>query len=175
MRTNSTGFALTVGMGLIVIMLGFLGLSATGLVGFAAEAEAIAAQAPVEEFGCATRDVPVYSSVNAPLAMSTEAIAGEALFKANCVQCHDINEKIVGPALADITKRRSMKWIVPWVQNSAKVVASGDNYAVKLFNDHGQQQMPSFALTDKEVKDIVAWIDVQPKSTSSMHNTTIVD
>jgi hypothetical protein len=40
MRTNLTGFALTVGMGLIVIMLGFLGLSTAGLIGFSADEDA---------------------------------------------------------------------------------------------------------------------------------------
>jgi mono/diheme cytochrome c family protein len=87
--------------------------------------------------------------------------AGDALFKANCTQCHAVNEKVVGPALAGITKRRSISWLIPWVKNSAKVVASGDEYAVKLFNDNGKQQMPSFALTDKEITSIMAWVTSQ--------------
>ena len=90
----------------------------------------------------------------------TAAIAnGDALFKANCAQCHAINEKVVGPALAGITKRRSISWLVPWVQNSAKVIASGDEYGVKLFNENGKQQMPSFGLSKKEIEDIITWID----------------
>jgi mono/diheme cytochrome c family protein len=87
--------------------------------------------------------------------------AGDALFKANCTQCHAVNEKVVGPALAGITKRRSISWLIPWIKNSAKVVASGDEYAVKLFNDNGKQQMPSFALTDKEITSIIAWVTSQ--------------
>jgi mono/diheme cytochrome c family protein len=87
--------------------------------------------------------------------------AGDALFKANCTQCHAVNEKVVGPALAGITKRRSISWLIPWVKNSAKVVASGDDYAVKLYNDNGKQQMPSFALTDKEITSIMAWVTSQ--------------
>ena len=87
--------------------------------------------------------------------------AGDALFKSNCAQCHAVNEKVVGPALAGITKRRNIGWIIPWVKNSAKVVASGDEYAVKLFNDNGKQQMPSFPLTDKEITSIVSWVTSQ--------------
>ncbi|RZJ90579.1 MAG: c-type cytochrome, partial [Hymenobacter sp.] len=87
--------------------------------------------------------------------------AGDALFKANCAQCHAVNEKVVGPALAGITKRRPISWIIPWVKNSAKVVASGDEYAVKLYNDNGKQQMPSFGLSDKEITSIVAWVTSQ--------------
>jgi mono/diheme cytochrome c family protein len=159
MRTNLTGFILTVGMALTVVMLGFLGLSAAGLVGFAAEAETIAAQAPDEGFGCATKDAPADSSANVPLAISAEATAGEALFKANCVQCHAVNEKVVGPALAGITKRRPASWVVAWVRNPAKVIASGDEYAAKLFNDYGKQQMPSFGLSEKEITAIIIYVE----------------
>ncbi|MGI4865765.1 MAG: cytochrome c3 family protein [Janthinobacterium lividum] len=87
--------------------------------------------------------------------------AGDALFKSNCAQCHAVGEKVVGPALGGITKRRPISWIIPWVKNSAKVVASGDEYAVKLFNDNGKQQMPSFGLSDKEITSIVAWVTSQ--------------
>ncbi|GAC1373750.1 MAG: c-type cytochrome [Hymenobacter sp.] len=84
--------------------------------------------------------------------------AGDALFKGNCAQCHAVNEQVVGPALGGITKRRPISWILPWVKNSSKVVASGDEYAVALFNKFNKQQMPSFALSDKEITSIVAYI-----------------
>ena len=88
--------------------------------------------------------------------------AGDALFKANCAQCHAVNEKVVGPALGGITKRRSISWLIPWIKNSAKVIASGDEYAVKLYNENGKQQMPSFGLSDKEITSIIGWVEAQP-------------
>ena len=88
--------------------------------------------------------------------------AGDALFKNNCAQCHAVNDKVVGPALGGITKRRSISWIIPWVHNSAKVIASGDEYAVKLYNDNGKQQMPAFPqLADKDITSIIAWVTSQ--------------
>jgi mono/diheme cytochrome c family protein len=93
------------------------------------------------------------------VAISATEKAGEALFRANCVQCHAVDEKVVGPALAGITKRRPLAWLVPWIQNSAKVVASGDEYAVKLYNENGKQQMPSFGLSKKEIEDIITYIE----------------
>lgn len=88
--------------------------------------------------------------------------AGDALFKNNCAQCHAVNDKVVGPALAGISKRRPISWIIPWIHNSSKVIASGDEYAVKLFNDYGKQQMPAFPqLSDKEITSIVAWVTSQ--------------
>ena len=87
--------------------------------------------------------------------------AGDALFKGNCAQCHAVNEQVVGPALSGIAKRRQMSWIIPWIKNSSKVVASGDAYAVALYNKFGKQQMPSFQLSDSEIKSIVAYITSQ--------------
>jgi mono/diheme cytochrome c family protein len=87
--------------------------------------------------------------------------AGDALFKGNCAQCHAVNDKVVGPALRDVTKRRPISWLIPWVKNSSKVVASGDAYAVKLFNEYQKQQMPSFALSDKEITSIIAYVDAE--------------
>ncbi|TGD78897.1 cytochrome c3 family protein [Hymenobacter wooponensis] len=104
------------------------------------------------------------ATATAPAAGGGDAAAiaaGDALFKGNCAQCHAVNDVVVGPALAGITKRRPMSWIIPWVKNSSKVVASGDEYAVKLFNQYGKQQMPSFQLSDQEITSIVAWVTSQ--------------
>ena len=88
--------------------------------------------------------------------------AGDALFKNNCAQCHAVNEKVVGPALGGILKRRTISWVIPWIHNSAKVIASGDDYAVKLYEANGKQQMPAFPqLTDKDITSIMAWITSQ--------------
>ncbi|RPD45056.1 cytochrome c [Hymenobacter sediminis] len=87
--------------------------------------------------------------------------AGDALFKGNCAQCHNVKEVVVGPALAGISQRRPMSWIIPWVKNSSKMVARGDEYSVKIFNQYQKQQMPSFQLTDQEIKAIVTYIEFQ--------------
>ena len=101
------------------------------------------------------------ATIAAPAAGGGDAAAiqaGDALFKANCTQCHAINEQVVGPALGGISKRRPITWIIPWIKNSSKVVASGDEYAVALYNKFQKQQMPSFGLSDKEIISIVAYI-----------------
>jgi mono/diheme cytochrome c family protein len=157
MRFKSVGLALTVGMALIVVLLGFTLLSAGGLVGFAAT-DVETEQAPQPEGNSPAVSV----KAAAPAApMSAEAMAGDALFKNNCAQCHAVNEQVVGPALAGITKRRPVSWLIPWVKNSSKVVASGDEYGVALFNKYQKQQMPSFALSDKDITAIIAYINSQ--------------
>ncbi|MBC6699153.1 cytochrome c [Hymenobacter sp. BT190] len=90
-----------------------------------------------------------------------DVAAGDALFKGNCAQCHAINDVVVGPALAGIAKRRPESWLIPWVKNSSKVVASGDEYAVKIFNQYQKQQMPSFQLSDDEIRQILLYVRSQ--------------
>ncbi|WP_245897406.1 cytochrome c3 family protein [Hymenobacter nivis] len=100
----------------------------------------------------------------APAAGGADAAAiqaGDALFKANCTQCHAINEQVVGPALGGISKRRPITWIIPWIKNSSKLIASGDEYAIAINNKFQKQQMPSFGLSDKEIISIVAYITSQ--------------
>lgn len=162
MRFNSVGFALSVGMLLIVVLIGFTLLSAAGLVGFAeddATAARTAIDAPVTEPAPAIRAVMAGGPLvpESPGAVA-EIVAGDALFKNNCAQCHAVGEQVVGPALGGLTRRRPMSWILPWVKNSSKVVASGDEYAMTLFNKYNKQQMPSFALSDKEITSIVVYI-----------------
>jgi len=177
MRTNFAGLFLAVGMGLIIILLGVGTLSIAGLVsimpaGFYETEE----QMPTDE-GPVIRKGPVAVATSAKPASAAEAsaiAAGDALFKANCAQCHAVNEKVVGPALAGITKRRSISWLIPWIKNSAKVVTSGDVYAVKLFEDNGKQQMPSFPqLSEKDIKDIIAYVS-QQQGVSAQESSTAV-
>lgn len=159
MRTNSASFALTIGMGLIVLLIGFLALNLAGLVGDSADAVVTEQPMPKEITG-----VPAVATAYVPASAEEAAAiaAGDALFKNNCAQCHAVNDKVVGPALAGITKRRPISWVVSWVHNSSKVIASGDEYAVKLFNDNGKQQMPAFPqLSDKDIKNILASVKSQ--------------
>ena len=54
---------------------------------------------------------------------------GKELFENNCASCHAVHKVMVGPALKGITERRKIDWIIQWVKNPAKVIASGDPYA----------------------------------------------
>jgi len=169
MRTNPAAFALSLGMGLIVLLIGFLALNVGGLVSLA-PAEAEVAEQPGDCGVVYPNGDMVLPAAYVPATPAEAAAiaAGDGLFKNNCAQCHAVNDKVVGPALAGIDKRRSIGWVVAWVHNSAKVIASGDEYAVKLFNDNGKQQMPAFPqLSEVEIKNIVAWVHSQDDPANS--------
>jgi mono/diheme cytochrome c family protein len=165
MRTNPAAFALSLGMGLIVLLIGFLALNVGGLVNIAPAGEVVMERAATGEDDVIRPNGDMILPAAYVPASAEEAAAiaeGDALFKNNCAQCHAVNDKVVGPALAGISKRRSISWLVPWVKNSSKVIATGDAYAVKLFEDNGKQQMPAFPqLSDKQIRSIIAWVTSQ--------------
>ena len=83
---------------------------------------------------------------------------GEALFKGNCTVCHAINEVVIGPALRDVHERQSEEWIYAFIKNSQKVIKSGDEYAVKLYEQYNKTLMTSFDFSDEELNAIVTYI-----------------
>ena len=157
---NSVGFALSVSMVLLVVLFAFTLLNAAELAGFSSQPFARKAS---PSMAADTVDALLPDSLAKPV--SPEAVAaiaaGDALFKANCAQCHAVDEQVVSPALAGISKRRPVSWLLPWIKNSSKVVAGGDEYAVAIYNKYNKQQMPSFALSDSEINSILAWVMVE--------------
>jgi mono/diheme cytochrome c family protein len=89
--------------------------------------------------------------------------AGEALFNGNCKSCHRVKQKLVGPALAGVeTRVPSIDWIYAWVRNPAKVIASGDAYANKLYNEYNKSQMTAFtSYTDEQIMSILAYVKAE--------------
>ncbi|PWJ60151.1 mono/diheme cytochrome c family protein [Dyadobacter jejuensis] len=86
---------------------------------------------------------------------------GETVFKNNCAQCHAItDERVVGPGLKGATSRNDMAWLTKWVKNSQAMIASGDPYAVKIYNEYSKAQMTSFpGLSEEDIKAIFAYVD----------------
>ena len=102
-------------------------------------------------------------------AMATPAAAGggdaekgKVLFTNNCAQCHAVTEEIVvGPGLKGIQQRAPGKdWLYKWIRNSSALVATGDPYAVQVFNKYQKIQMANFPnLTDSDIDGILTYID----------------
>ena len=87
---------------------------------------------------------------------------GEKLFTANCTSCHAINEKVVGPALKDVHKRREATWLIKWIKNSQALIKSGDATAVALYKENNESIMTSFEnLSDGQLASIVEYIKAE--------------
>jgi mono/diheme cytochrome c family protein len=91
-----------------------------------------------------------------------DVAAGEKLFKNNCAQCHAVDEKVVvGPGMKGIEDRRDYDWLKKWINNPMGVIASGDKYAVELYEKYNKTQMTAFpSFGDVEIKNILAYIKV---------------
>lgn len=90
---------------------------------------------------------------------------GKALYNANCTACHAINDKVVGPALKDVHKRREEAWLIKWIKNSQALVKSGDATAVQVYKENNEALMTSFEnLSDNEVKSILAYIKAESEA-----------
>ncbi len=88
---------------------------------------------------------------------------GQALFDANCKACHRVKTKLIGPALAGVYDRApSIPWILEYVRNSSKVIASGDEYANKIYEENGKTLMTSFtSFSDDQIMSIMAYVKAE--------------
>lgn len=95
------------------------------------------------------------------LSITASAQDGEALFKANCSNCHKPDADYTGPALQGWADRVPDKeWIYKWVANPAGMVASGDKHAVALFEKWKPTMMTGFATLSKaEIDAIMGYVD----------------
>ncbi|MEM1318849.1 MAG: c-type cytochrome [Bacteroidota bacterium] len=106
----------------------------------------------------------IFSSFAIHLSAEPNLDEGKALFKANCAQCHNRNMKddLTGPALGGVQERWEGREEVlyAWITNSAAVIASGDEYAVNLYNQWNKAAMNAFPnLSDQQIESILGYIN----------------
>ncbi len=107
--------------------------------------------------------LPVFISLCVcQIAMAQTIDEGKTLFTSNCTACHSIRERVVGPALKDVTKRRQEAWLIKWIKNSQALVKTGDATAVQLFKENNESVMLSFeTLSEIQIKSIIAYIKAE--------------
>lgn len=88
-----------------------------------------------------------------------KADKGRTLFKSNCARCHYItDQKMIGPGLKGVMSRINEKQFISWVKDPESV-RKKDPYFKKLYQEYDQTTMPSFKLTDEEIKSIINYLD----------------
>lgn len=107
------------------------------------------------------------SSAAAPAAAAAgpagDAKAGEALWTANCISCHALNKRVLGPALAGINQKYNDEaYLIKWIKNSPAMVASGDKRSVAIYEEYNKAAMSVFPqFSDDDVRNILAYIQVE--------------
>ncbi len=90
---------------------------------------------------------------------------GKNLYSTYCSSCHSITENSIGPGLGAVTTVLSEDFLVKFIQNPSKVIASGDKRSNSLFRN-SKQMMPSFeSLKEVDIRSILAYIDHESKET----------
>lgn len=105
------------------------------------------------------------------VAQAQNPAEGESLFKAKCMACHALDQKVVGPALKGVDTQRSEAWLIKWIRNSSELIKSGDKDAKALFDEY-QIPMSAFPeLTDDDIKNIIAYIKEGPSKPATVATT----
>lgn len=98
------------------------------------------------------------------LAQDGDPVAGKALFNTNCAACHNLDKKMIGPALRNVEQRLNddegldREWLYSWIRNSTAMVKAGDAYAKKVYDEYGGAAMTAFPqLSDDDLNNILAY------------------
>lgn len=96
--------------------------------------------------------------------LSTSAIAqdydnGKQLFRNNCASCHNMEKKVVGPALKNVVKNQGEDWTKSWIKNNQALRDAGDKHANEIFKEYNGMAMPAYEhLGDEAIDDITVYL-----------------
>jgi mono/diheme cytochrome c family protein len=84
---------------------------------------------------------------------------GKQLFKNNCAACHNMEKRVVGPALKNVVKNQGEEWTTSWIINNNKLRASGDKHANDIFKEYNGMAMPAYEhLGSDAISNIVSYL-----------------
>ncbi|MCB0728215.1 MAG: cytochrome c [Ignavibacteria bacterium] len=83
---------------------------------------------------------PVTEVVLEPTINQDLVAKGKAIFDVKCVACHQIDNKLVGPPLKDVTKRRKPEWIMNQILNPEQMLR--ENQIAKNMAMSGEYPTP---------------------------------
>jgi mono/diheme cytochrome c family protein len=90
---------------------------------------------------------------------------GKTIFTARCAACHNVNKQVTGPALAGVSERRSIDWIINFVHSSQTMVGKGDATALEVYTKFNKIPMPDHKdLSEADIKNIVQYIKAETKT-----------
>ena len=85
--------------------------------------------------------------------------SGKEIFQKSCAACHSIGGgRLVGPDLKGVNDRRPEDWLLKFTKSSQTLVKSGDKTAMALFEEFNKIPMPDQALSDEQIRKVLAHI-----------------
>ena len=92
------------------------------------------------------------------------AAQGEQIFSGKCGACHKMKEKYVGPALGQVTQRRTPAYVMNMILDPEEMYERHP-VAQQLLAEH-MTQMPNLGLTQDEARAVVEYLRSQAEPTS---------
>jgi len=85
--------------------------------------------------------------------------SGKQIFQKSCAACHSIGAgRLIGPDLKGVNDKRPEDWLLKFIKSSEKLVKSGDKTAMALLEEFNKMPMPDQALSDAEIRKVLAHI-----------------
>ena len=97
-------------------------------------------------------EIKLTKSIQSPLAKE-----GKVLFESKCTMCHKFDQKVVGPALSNITRKRSPEWIMNMILNPDGMVKENEA-AKELLAQFNNMPMINQNLSKKEARAILEYL-----------------
>jgi mono/diheme cytochrome c family protein len=92
------------------------------------------------------------ADINADLAAQ-----GEAKFNSICIACHQINQRMIGPALAGVYERRSPEWVMNMILNPDGMLKS-DPIAKALYEEYNGAIMLNQNLSEEDARAVAEYL-----------------
>tara|TARA_A100001388_G_scaffold163510_1_gene122092 strand:- start:415 stop:1113 length:699 start_codon:yes stop_codon:yes gene_type:complete len=84
---------------------------------------------------------------------------GKQLFRNNCAACHNMEKRVVGPALKNTVKNQGEDWTKKWIINNQALRDAGDKHANEIFKEYNGMAMPAYEhLGEDAIDDIVVYL-----------------
>ncbi|WP_291722344.1 c-type cytochrome [Bernardetia sp.] len=83
---------------------------------------------------------------------------GKELFEGNCAQCHALNKKVVGSALAGVSERwESEEQLIEFIKYPEQII-NKNKYAQEMYEEYGQFMPNHDFFDDEQLKSILFYI-----------------
>jgi mono/diheme cytochrome c family protein len=87
---------------------------------------------------------------------------GEEIYNQKCTACHQIENRLVGPALKGLFERRKEDWVLAMIINPDSMVKN-DPIAKKLYEEYKVPMIIPGGITQEEAKAVVEYLKTATK------------
>ncbi len=85
------------------------------------------------------------------------AAAGEAKFNAICIACHQVEQRMIGPAMAGVMDRRSPEWVMNMILNPDGMLKE-DPIAKALLKEYNNAIMLNQNLSREDARALLEYL-----------------